>query len=199
MLAVIGLGNPGERYAGTRHNLGFRVADGVAARLRARCESSGDVAHYELWRTQVGGRPLLIAKPETFMNLSGVAVRSLRESEGLSLDAMLVVCDDVNLPLGRVRLRSGGSDGGHNGLRSVIDELGSAEFPRLRLGVGPRPPEATLSDFVLAEFGAAEAAAVEELVERGASAAIAFAARGLEAAMREFNAQQGGDDDAPSE
>jgi PTH1 family peptidyl-tRNA hydrolase len=201
VVAIIGLGNPGARYAGTRHNLGFRVADGFAARLRARCEGSGNLAHYELWRANAGERPLLIVMPETFMNLSGVAVRSLQESEGISPGSMLVVCDDVNLPLGRLRLRSGGSDGGHNGLKSVIEELGTTEFPRLRLGVGPRPQEIALSDFVLGEFEAAEAPVVETLVERGVQAAVAVAEQGLEAAMREFNAMRdlGGDGAAGEE
>jgi peptidyl-tRNA hydrolase, PTH1 family len=139
-------------------------------------------------------------KPETFMNASGVAVRSLQEREGLPPDAMLVVCDDVNLPLGRLRLRSGGSDGGHNGLRSVIAELGTTEFPRLRLGVGPRLHGMSLSDFVLAEFEAAEAPVVETLVERGVLAAVMLAEQGLEAAMREFNAMHDlGGDDSPDE
>lgn len=124
------------------------------------------------------------------MNASGVAVADLLRREPVSLGSLLVISDDVNLPLGRTRLRPRGSEGGHNGLLSVIDELGTAEFPRLRLGVGPRPPEPTLTEFVLEEFPESDEEAVEALVARGAEAALAFARGGLEAAMREFNKEE---------
>jgi PTH1 family peptidyl-tRNA hydrolase len=126
------------------------------------------------------------------MNASGEALAALGEREALRAPGLLVICDDVNLPLGRLRVRRGGSDGGHNGLLSVTLALGTTEYPRLRLGVGPRPPETTLHDFVLGEFGEDEAARAEALVERGALAALAFAERGIEAAMREHNADVAG-------
>ena len=153
-----------------------------------RAERAESPATYEAWRAR-GGPALLLAKPRTFMNASGVAVAELLGREPVSLGALLVICDDVNLPLERVRLRPRGSDGGHNGLLSVGEELGTTEFPRLRLGVGPRPAETTLTEFVLEEFPENEGDAVGALVERGAEAALAFAREGLEAAMREFNGE----------
>jgi PTH1 family peptidyl-tRNA hydrolase len=184
LVAVVGLGNPGPRYAATRHNLGFRVVDRLVERRRAT-RVAHDALH-EAWRVGRGG--LLLVKPLTFMNASGEAVARLCAMERIEPASLLVVCDDVNLPLGRLRVRGGGSDGGHNGLFSVGDELGTLAFPRLRLGVGPKPPEHSLSDFVLADFGEAEVEAVETMVDRACDAALLFAARGLDAAMREFNA-----------
>ncbi len=153
---------------------------------RTRAERAESPAAYEAWRAK-GEPALLIARPRTFMNASGVAVAELLRREPVSLGGLLLICDDVNLPLGRARLRPRGSDGGHNGLLSVSEELGTTEFPRLRLGIGPRPPEMTLTEFVLEEFREEEEGAVEALVERGAEAALAFARDGLEAVMREFN------------
>lgn len=186
---VVGLGNPGRRYARTRHNVGFRVADALVRSTRAAACGAGLArAIYDAWRA--ADPPIVIAKPQTFMNASGEAVRALRDEWGVDAASILVVADDVNLPLGRVRLRGAGSGGGHNGLRSIIEQLGTMEFPRLRLGVGPRPQDAVLSDFVLGDFAADEEEGAEALVARGALAAIAFAERGLEAAMREFNASE---------
>ncbi|MFN0150575.1 MAG: aminoacyl-tRNA hydrolase [bacterium] len=186
---MVGLGNPGRRYARTRHNVGFRVADALVTSTRAAAAAGGTARFlYDAWRSE--NPPVVIAKPQTFMNASGNAVRALLDEWGVGAASVLVVADDVNLPLGRVRVRGGGSGGGHNGLRSIIDQLGTVEFPRLRLGVGPRPPEVVLSDFVLGDFAADEEESAEALVARGALAAIAFAERGLEAAMREFNASE---------
>ncbi len=153
---------------------------------KTRAEREEAAAAYEAWRAR-RGPALLIARPRTFMNASGVAVAEMLRREPVALGGLLVICDDVNLPLGRARLRPRGSDGGHNGLLSVSEALGTTEFARLRLGVGPRPPEATLTEFVLEEFLEEEEGAVEALVDRGAEAALAFARDGLEAAMREFN------------
>jgi PTH1 family peptidyl-tRNA hydrolase len=144
---------------------------------------------YDMWRAP-GERAepaVLLVKPRTFMNGSGVAVAELLRREPITLDSLLVICDDVNLPLGRVRIRPRGSEGGHNGLLSIIETLGTAAFPRLRLGVGPRPPEPTLTEFVLEEFSADEEEVVQALVARGAEAALAFAREGIEQAMRGFN------------
>ncbi len=186
---VVGLGNPGRRYARTRHNVGFRVADALVSSRRAAAAAGGAARLlYDAWRSD--NPPIVIAKPQTFMNASGDAVRALLDEWGADATSLLIVADDVNLPLGRVRVRGGGSGGGHNGLRSIIDRLGTVEFSRLRLGVGPRPPEMALSDFVLGDFAADEEESAEALVTRGALAAIAFAERGLDAAMREFNASE---------
>lgn len=165
------------------------MADALVTSTRAAAAAGGTARFlYDAWRSE--NPPVVIAKPQTFMNASGNAVRALLDEWGVGAASVLVVADDVNLPLGRVRVRGGGSGGGHNGLRSIIDQLGTVEFPRLRLGVGPRPPEVVLSDFVLGDFAADEEESAEALVARGALAAIAFAERGLEAAMREFNASE---------
>jgi PTH1 family peptidyl-tRNA hydrolase len=166
------------------------VVDRLVARARAeRVEAPAPLA---LWRAEQARGALFLAKPRTFMNASGAAVAWLAAREGLAPAALLVICDDVNIALGRVRIRRGGSDGGHNGLASVGAELGTTEFARLRLGVGPRPPGEALREFVLGEFAADELAAAEAMLDRGAAAALAFAERGVEAAMREFNAEAAG-------
>ena len=132
------------------------------------------------------------------MNASGEAIAALARLEAFAAADVLVVCDDVNLPLGRLRVRRGGSDGGHNGLLSVSLALGTTEYPRLRLGVGPRPPGESLHDFVLGEFREDEEAAALALVERASEAALAFEARGIDAAMREHNGASSGTGEAES-
>ncbi len=166
-----------------------------AARAAGASEGSGagGAVACELWRAGPRGA-ILVVKPLTFMNASGEALAALARSDPFAPADLLVICDDVNLPLGRLRVRRGGSDGGHNGLLSVSLALGTNEYPRLRLGVGPRPAGLALHDFVLGPFGADEEDSAEALVERGSDAAAAFAARGIDAAMREFNGAPGSGD-----
>lgn len=184
-LCVVGLGNPGRRYAGTRHNVGFAVVDAVAARLRTPpAELAGD---QHLARGEYGGRSVLLSKPRTFMNLSGSAVHTLMRETGADPAALLVVCDDAALPLGRLRLRGQGSSGGHNGLRSVIEALGGGNFPRLRCGIGAPAGEEEYAEYVLSPFREEERAAAEEMVRRAAEAAMCWIAEGLERAMNIFN------------
>lgn len=185
---VLGLGNPGEEYRRTRHNLGFRVVDALAA------------AHGGRWRRGVGpslvasvalaDRRGALAKPLTWMNRSGHAARALRaQFEGPPEGRILVVVDDLDLPLGRLRLRPSGGDGGHNGLRSLITELGTSAFPRLRLGIG-RPPgddADDVVDHVLEEFLPEEEEAAAQLVARAQECVEAFVAQGTELAMSRFN------------
>jgi len=181
---ILGLGNPGERYAPTRHNLGFRVVDELARRR-------GVTVADEECGALVGSVPeLLLAKPQTYMNRSGYAARCLVEVHGLEPGGVLVVYDEAALPLGRLRLRPAGSPGGHRGMESVVGELRTDEVPRLRLGIAPEEPPEDLVDFVLAPFEPGEREAVDALVARGADACEAWLADGAEAAMVRFNGRQ---------
>lgn len=185
MKLVVGLGNPGRRYHATRHNIGFAVADELARRAAAVFEHGREQALTA--RVGPGSAAVLLVKPLTMMNLSGEAVSGLARYFRVDPPDMLVVADDVNLPLGRLRLRARGSAGGHNGFRSIIGLLGSEEFPRLRIGVGRGDPRRELADHVLARFDADEAGAVVESVARAADAVECFIAEGIEAAMNRFN------------
>lgn len=181
MHVVVGLGNPGPRYADTRHNIGFRVVDRLAP-PNPRWVAVEQAATIE---ARVAGRDVLLVKPQTYMNLSGQAVRSLQERLGFERDQVLVVVDDFLLDFGRLRLRRGGSDGGHNGLASVLQELQTDRVPRLRLGIGPLPPGQAEIDYVLAPFAAAED--VDGLSRRGCDAVACWLAEGIDVAMNRFN------------
>jgi PTH1 family peptidyl-tRNA hydrolase len=180
---VLGLGNPGAAYAETRHNIGYRVVDELGRRLG--CADWKHRYSSELGRTARGHR-LWLAKPVTYMNRSGAAARSLLNALELTAADMLVVVDDVELPLGRLRLRKSGGPGTHNGLRDLVDAVG-AGFPRLRLGVQGEKPWADLADYVLSPFPADEQEAVERLVARAADAVEAAVFEGLGRAMNRFN------------
>ncbi|MBP2680736.1 MAG: peptidyl-tRNA hydrolase, family [Candidatus Krumholzibacteriota bacterium] len=183
---VVGLGNPGPRYASTRHNLGFRVVDRLAADHGGyRWEDRGTSL---IARVALDLRDVLLVKPLTYMNLSGRALSDLPVEGEPSAQEILVVVDDIALPLGQIRLRRRGSDGGHNGLKSIIAELGSADFPRIRLGVGPVPPGWDAAEFVLGAFERGEESAVRDMVERAARCVEAVFEGGLDRAMGEFNA-----------
>jgi len=182
---VVGLGNPGRRYQGTRHNIGFAVADEVARRRQAAFESGrGDALTARCGR---GADAVLVVKPLTMMNLSGAAVAAVGGFYKVDPSAILVAADDVNLPLGRLRLRARGSAGGHNGYKSIIECLGTEEFPRLRVGVGRGDPRRDLADHVLARFDDDERDEVERAVARAADAVETFLAEGIEAAMNRYN------------
>lgn len=185
MKLVAGLGNPGRRYQATRHNVGFAVADELARRAGAVFELGR--ANALTVRTGRGEAAVLLVKPLTLMNLSGEAVADLARYFRIAPPDILVVADDVNLPLGRLRLRARGSAGGHNGFRSIIGLLGSEEFPRLRIGVGRGDPRRELADHVLARFDDDEAPDVEAGVARAADAVECFIAEGIEAAMNRYN------------
>ncbi len=185
MRIVVGLGNPGRRYQGTRHNIGFAVADEVARRGQAVFESGrGETLTARIGR---GPAALLVVKPLTMMNLSGEAVAAVAGFYKVDPSAMLVAADDVNLPLGRLRLRAGGTAGGHNGLKSIIGCLGTEEFPRLRVGVGRGDPRRDLADHVLAVFDGDERDEVDRAIARAADAVETFLAEGIEAAMNRYN------------
>lgn len=186
MKVLVGLGNPGPRYRNTRHNAGFMVIDALAERLGTRFgkeKYGGLVAE-----TVRGGQTLMLLKPLTFMNLSGVSVAQATRNKIADFAAdFLVVVDDVNLPLGRLRLRGGGSAGGHNGLKSLIEHLGTQEFARLRIGVGQTKPGDDLVDHVLSRFAPEEVPEVEKALARAADAVLCFVDEGLERAMNQFN------------
>ncbi len=180
----VGLGNPGKTYEKTRHNLGFMVLDRLAERWDGRFKPG--FGPYDFYQTKTPGGKILLVKPSTFMNRSGAAVQDAVRRYEVPLSGLIVICDDFNLPLGTLRLRPKGSDGGHNGLASVIQSLGTSDFGRLRLGIGLRPGAGTV-DYVLSRFPRKEQAAVETLVEDGADALIAAAENGFEWAMNRYN------------
>jgi PTH1 family peptidyl-tRNA hydrolase len=182
---IVGLGNPGAEYDGTRHNLGFRVVRALADRHRVELKAGR--GEFLSGSGRIAGRAVELALPLTYMNLSGLAVRQLLESLRRTPSDLIVVCDDVNLPLGRLRLRSSGSDGGHNGLASIIAQLGSESFARLRLGVGGAPEGADLADYVLEPFARSEEPATEEMLSRAGDAVRLVLARGMSVAMQEYN------------
>jgi PTH1 family peptidyl-tRNA hydrolase len=184
MKLVVGLGNPGRQYTETRHNIGFRVVEQIAN------TSSGGTwsARFDglTCDIRLGAEKLLLLKPMTYMNRSGRSVRSAIDFYKVELADLLIICDDVNLSLGKLRLRSGGSAGGNNGLKDIILHLGTEEFPRLRVGVGaPRPGE--MVDHVLGEFGPAEKRLAGDCVIEAGRAAERWCQAGLAVAMNEFN------------
>ena len=187
MKLIVGLGNPGRRYRDTRHNVGFAVVDLLAERHGASFEGAPSEALMARARMLGPGGTILL-KPLTFMNLSGFAVFEAARYFRVELADILVVADDVSLPLGRLRARPRGSDGGHKGFRSIIAQFGTQEFARLRVGVGRGDPRRELADHVLAGFAAEERPVIEAAIARGADASELFVAEGIEAVMNRFNA-----------
>ena len=182
---IVGLGNPGAKYRGTRHNLGFEVVDEVVRRRDLEFTTSPADAVIAR-ETGTNGR-LILAKPLTFMNRSGYAVGVLSRYFDVETSNILVVLDDVNLSLGRLRARPDGSDGGHNGLQSVILSLGTKEFPRMRMGVGRGPGQRDISGYVLTRFDDEEVASVNELIIRTSDAVDLFIKSGIIPVMNRFN------------
>ncbi|HSG85257.1 MAG TPA: aminoacyl-tRNA hydrolase [Candidatus Limnocylindrales bacterium] len=187
MKLVVGLGNPGGQYAGTRHNIGWMVLDRLADRAgwtgRGRDRDAASSV-----RGRHAGLDLVLAKPLTYMNDSGLAVRKLLARERAPLADLLVVADDFALPFGRLRFREGGGAGGHNGLRSIIEELGTEKFSRLRVGIGEPTRDAV--DHVLSRFGPEEQLRLDELLDASADAVEAWAREGTNKAANRFNAFQ---------
>ena len=186
---VLGLGNPGDRYQGTRHNLGFDLVEAMA-RDQGQTLAPGPGASL-ICPFTVGTDRGILAEPMTWMNRSGLAAEEIhRVFGGPQLARWLVVIDDLDLPLGRIRFRKGGGPGGHNGLKSVIEELGEREIPRLRMGIGrPDSDERdTVVSWVLEPFSPAERPVVEEAIERAAEGVRVFVSEGIEEAMSRFNA-----------
>ena len=184
---VLGLGNPGAPYAHTRHNVAWRVLDRIAGRTRA--VEGARSSTYRSRRAEIAGRVVHLLQPLTYMNRSGEALLEWREREPDDPDALLVVTDDVYLPIGRLRVRAGGSSGGHRGLESVEAALGSRAWARLRIGVGAAGDAAELREHVLDTFDDEEERALAPAIERAADAVECWAAEGVAAAMNRFNAK----------
>jgi PTH1 family peptidyl-tRNA hydrolase len=191
---IVGLGNPGRQYRETRHNVGFMVVDELARRHQLELTMGPSQVQETLIAKRYGHAPLLIAKPLTFMNRSGDAVAALMRYYEVDAVDLLVVVDETALPFGRLRARIRGSAGGHNGLKSMIERLGTAEFARLRLGVGRGDPRRDLADHVLATFETGERAELEGFIARAADAAEVFAAEGIKTVMNVYNPDTAGPD-----
>lgn len=181
---IVGLGNIGPEYVGTRHNIGFMVADALTASAGAQFESCryGDMARF-----RVKNKQLMVLKPSTFMNLSGVAVRYWMNKEKLPLQNLLVIVDDLALPFGAIRLRAGGSDAGHNGLKNIASELGNQNYSRLRFGIGNDFPRGGQIDYVLGRFPEDEQKELPTRIEVATEAIKAFCLSGMAFAMNHFN------------
>lgn len=184
---IVGLGNPGPEYVRNRHNVGFRVVDVFA---QAHQLTFRRILHQALIAEgRLAGQRVILAKPQTFMNLSGRSVRPLVSYYRVPLNRLLVVYDDMDLPLGSIRLRPRGSPGGHNGMKSIVQALGTTEFPRLRIGIGRPPGHMNPADYVLQDFRSEEEEILEGVLHRAAQAIRTFIEEGLETAMNRFNAQ----------
>ncbi|MEO8067989.1 MAG: aminoacyl-tRNA hydrolase [Flavobacteriales bacterium] len=181
---IVGLGNPGPEYHSTRHNIGFQVADALSG-LSGVVFASDRYAEVAEMRHK--GRTFILAKPQTFMNLSGKAVRYWMEKENVPLDRTLVVTDDLALPFGKIRLRANGSAGGHNGLTSIIEVVGSQDFPRLRFGIGSDFPRGRQAEYVLSPWSAEECKTLNERMEVACKAVLQFGLLGIASAMNNFN------------
>jgi PTH1 family peptidyl-tRNA hydrolase len=182
---IVGLGNPGSEYEDTRHNVGFRVADELARRFGL---VFGKKERKALAATGlIRGRKVILAKPQTYMNLSGEAVRSLMDFYKVDLPNLLVICDDLDLPLGTVRLRQSGSAGGQNGIKSVIQHLSTQDFSRLRFGISRPPGKMAAKDYVLGAFKGDEAILAAQVIDRAAGAVETWLTEGIELAMTRHN------------
>lgn len=182
---IVGLGNPGRSYQDNRHNIGFKVVDRLAQRLGTnfgRVESKALVT-----KVDYQGNRLILAKPQTYMNLSGIAVSPLLRYYQIPRERLLVVYDDVDLPLGSLRLRGGGGAGGQKGMMSIIERLGNEDFPRLRVGIDRPPGRMDAAAYVLQDFSKSENEALDLIFDRAVEAILVFVTQGLSAAMNQYN------------
>jgi PTH1 family peptidyl-tRNA hydrolase len=187
MRLIVGSGNPGREYRDTRHNIGFMVVEEIARRHALALTMGPAQVPEILIAKRYGPEALLLAKPLTYVNRSGDAVAALMRYYDLVADDLLVVVDEAALPFGRLRARARGSAGGHNGLKSIIERLGTTEFARLRLGVGRGDPQRDLADYVLSKFEPDEKPVLEEFITHAADAAEMFAVDGIEKVMNRYN------------
>ena len=199
MKLIVGLGNPGREYVGTRHNIGFEVINVLSQKFglttgrdgfdkMARRKFDGLGLDAAVATADGGSEKVLLLKPMTYMNLSGRSVQAAMAFYNLTPADVLIVLDDVALPCGRLRMRGGGSSGGHNGLKDIEQALGSAQYPRLRIGIDPPPPRVPQKDYVLGRFTDAQRVQLDPAVNRACGAVIAWIEKGIEAAMNVFNA-----------
>ncbi len=182
---IVGLGNPGEKYENTRHNLGFMLVDLMAGEFRTSIRRTE--CRSLIGQTGFEGRTIEFVKPQTYMNLSGEAVSCLLKKENRSVEKIIVIVDDLALPFGTIRLRAKGSDGGHNGLKSITECTKTKEYIRLRIGIQPEHPISNTKKFVLENFTKKDSETLEKVLERSADAVRCVVAEGIEKAMSQFN------------
>ena len=183
---IVGLGNPGKEYEKTRHNVGFRSVEIMAGQLKTRIDKVKFKALTRMVNHQ--GKKILLVEPQTYMNASGAAVSALATYYKVKPDHILVIFDDISLPVGRIRIRRDGSAGGHNGIKSIIQSLGTDQFPRVKVGVGAKPhPDYDLADWVLSKFSAQEEKALQPALENAAAAALLLLEQGVEKAASAYN------------
>ncbi len=183
---IVGLGNPGKQYEHTRHNCGFRALDALAEYLSCKVNKVKFQGMYA--QVSYSGKKVFLLKPQTFMNLSGRSVLQLSAYYNIPPQRIIVLFDDISLELGRLRIRNDGSAGGHNGIKSIIQELGSQDFPRVKIGVGAKPhPEMDLADWVLSTFSALEEKALQSALPHAAEAALSIIDRGVPETANRFN------------
>ena len=185
MFLIAGLGNPGKEYENTRHNAGFMVLDALADKLGA---DISEKKHKALCgKAVIGGQKVILLKPQTYMNSSGESIRAAADYYKVDPEDILVVYDDISLAPGQLRIRAKGSAGGHNGIKSIIAHLGTQEFPRVRVGVGEKPPRMDLADYVLSRFSKEDRAAMEDAFKEAAKAVEVMITEGMDTAMNQFN------------
>jgi len=185
LFVIVGLGNPGAKYENTRHNVGFDTVEFLSKRHDIRL---GKLKHKALIGDgEIGGRKVILAKPQTFMNLSGESVREIVEWYKIPVKNIIIIYDDIDLPVGKLRLRPKGSAGTHNGMRSVIYQLQSEEFPRIRIGIDKPPEGWDLISYVLSRFSADERKKIDEAVEKAADAVETILKSGIDSAMNKYN------------
>lgn len=189
MFIIVGLGNPTPEYEGTRHNVGFEVIDALARKYNIDVDTKKHRAY--IGKGMIEGQKVILAKPQTYMNLSGESVRSLLDYYKVDEEQeLLVIYDDISLGVGQIRIRAKGSAGGHNGIKNIIAHLGGQVFPRIKVGVGEKPPKWDLADYVLGHFNKEDREAVDEAEQDAAKAAACILEHGVEAAMNAFNAKK---------
>ncbi len=189
MWVVVGLGNPGRRYESTRHNVGFVLIDRISRRWNVKLKKSKYFAKSSRLEREKGA--LLLVKPWTFMNRSGLAVKALIDKTGVSLSHLVMVYDDLDIPLGEIRVRKKGGPGTHNGMISVVQEVKSTQFPRIRIGIGPLPADVEATDFVLSEFRKEEKPVLERSLDKAEEALDLILNRSVDEAMNCFNRSVG--------
>lgn len=188
LIIIVGLGNPGNKYENTRHNVGFCTIDTLSVKYGIKVDR---LKHKALVGDgNIKGVRVILVKPQTFMNLSGESVRDIIEWYKLTMDNLVVIYDDVDLPVGTIRIRPNGSSGTHNGMKSVIYQLQSDEFPRIRIGIGKAPEGWDLADYVLSRFTGDDAGVIRQCIERAADAAAAIITDGVAVAMNAYNGER---------
>ena len=185
MFLIVGLGNPGSKYAKTRHNIGFRVVDALAERVGAKIDT--DKHKGLIGKGMIGGEKVIFAKPLTYMNSSGECVRSVADFYKIPAENVIVVYDDISLDVGKLRIRKKGSAGGHNGIKSIIAHLGTETFPRLKFGVGDKPKGMDLADYVLGNFSAEDEAVLKSEIIRACDAVECMVTEDCDVAMNKYN------------